>query len=652
MGRLSAARAATFAGADAADHALAPAALAILACGAAANLLVHGLAFPGANNLFHVAIVLDYAGSVEGPHDAFHQTLGNFVSLMWPLLSLLATEANVGTVFLALYAANRAALLLLIYLCAWEIAPRRDSTGLALAASAVLLAVCAAWRLSPLGYSDVFVIYLSHTQVGLTLLVASLWLALRGQWLAAAALIGVNFNVNAFIAVWSAAMLTAAHVWTGRGLREFARGAAAAALLALPTAIWIYRTVAEAAAPPDFDYRRYLLEFFPLHNLVHLNWRGLVIAACLAAVVLVYIRNARLFRSAGQRQTMLALFTALIGVLALGCAMPYVANSRLLYNLYPLRMDSVLIPLFIVLAAAALVRTRTADDRGFWLHLLVVLSLANGNMPLALFAAALAAGMRRVQGVLVAGCAAFVALTGEGVVYFQPPAIVSAAIAAAQCGAAALALRREALRSGTLLLTVALALPALLPHPLAEPSRYGLGIVYLAAATWLQLPAGTPLERAWLDAPVRWVRAWSLTAIVGVALIAGIANLARTGTINQLPAKERAFAEAQLWLRTHSRPDELVLPLTGESKGFSTLSRRPVWVDPRMGAAVMWSPDYYPEWRARMTEVKALPSADEILAYARRNGIAYVVVPAERSLAPADTVYRNGHFHIARVAPQ
>src|SRR5258708_14781725 len=61
--------------------------LALLGAAALANLLLQGFEFPRYNNIFHVAIVLDYAGSAEGPHDLFHQTLGAFVSVLWPLLA-------------------------------------------------------------------------------------------------------------------------------------------------------------------------------------------------------------------------------------------------------------------------------------------------------------------------------------------------------------------------------------------------------------------------------------------------------------------------------------------------------------------------------------------------------------------------------------
>lgn len=69
---------------------------------------------------------------------------------------------------------------------------------------------------------------------------------------------------------------------------------------------------------------------------------------------------------------------------------------------------------------------------------------------------------------------------------------------------------------------------------------------------------------------------------------------------------------------------------------FETEAHRRVWVDYKRGAGAMWSPSYYPIWLTRYTDVGELTSLDQRLAYANRNGIAYVIdrcaaVPADRS---------------------
>ena len=58
---------------------------------------------------------------------------------------------------------------------------------------------------------------------------------------------------------------------------------------------------------------------------------------------------------------------------------------------------------------------------------------------------------------------------------------------------------------------------------------------------------------------------------------------------------------------------------------FQSVAQRSVWIDYRAGAAVMWSPSYYGEWHQRVTEVNALSSVADKVAYAQAHGIRYVV---------------------------
>ena len=50
---------------------------------------------------------------------------------------------------------------------------------------------------------------------------------------------------------------------------------------------------------------------------------------------------------------------------------------------------------------------------------------------------------------------------------------------------------------------------------------------------------------------------------------------------------------------------------------FEAIAQRSVWMDFRNGAAVLWSPSYYPEWRRRIAEINSLSSFATKDAYAR-----------------------------------
>lgn len=83
-----------------------------------------------------------------------------------------------------------------------------------------------------------------------------------------------------------------------------------------------------------------------------------------------------------------------------------------------------------------------------------------------------------------------------------------------------------------------------------------------------------------------------------------------------LPSDARPVAPAM----SSAAPDP-----TENSETFEFASHRRVWVDFRRGAAVMWTPSYYATWRTRVSEVMALGSLADKLAYARQHDVDYVV---------------------------
>ncbi len=79
--------------------------------------------------------------------------------------------------------------------------------------------------------------------------------------------------------------------------------------------------------------------------------------------------------------------------------------------------------------------------------------------------------------------------------------------------------------------------------------------------------------------------------------------------------------DSALFLKVSDEPDE---PWQG-SEIFDYASHRRVWVDFKRGAAVMWTPSYYPIWHTRIQDVLRLKTLDQKLAYAAAHGIGYVV---------------------------
>lgn len=58
---------------------------------------------------------------------------------------------------------------------------------------------------------------------------------------------------------------------------------------------------------------------------------------------------------------------------------------------------------------------------------------------------------------------------------------------------------------------------------------------------------------------------------------------------------------------------------------FEFRAHRSLWVDPKRGAMVLWSPSTHAVWRRRMEETRALETWTERLAYARSRGITHTI---------------------------
>ena len=80
-------------------------------------------------------------------------------------------------------------------------------------------------------------------------------------------------------------------------------------------------------------------------------------------------------------------------------------------------------------------------------------------------------------------------------------------------------------------------------------------------------------------------------------------------------------------------------PGVQEYEIFEYVSHRRVWVDFVRGAAVLWSPSYYPTWRQRLPEVLQLRSLSQKLSYAASHDIDYVVSGC-RDAEPTASVFQ------------
>jgi hypothetical protein len=143
-----------------------------------------------------------------------------------------------------------------------------------------------------------------------------------------------------------------------------------------------------------------------------------------------------------------------------------------------------------------------------------------------------------------------------------------------------------------------------------------------------------------LDGKLRLKQLTLAVAAAGLIVVC-IRNADRDAYARAWLAEWQVMAD---WARsTTSINDEFLLPITNfqgspnpapgtakndaisYSAAFEAIARRKVWIDLRNGAAVLWSPSYHGEWRERVAAVNALPSFDAKMAYAKANGIRYII---------------------------
>lgn len=628
--------------------------------------LLPGFAFPCCNNVFSLPIVLDYAASAEGPHDAFTRSLENFVSGFWILLGLFANERNVFWVYFGAHILARLMFMAGIYGLVRQLGASQKSS-LALTGLAGIAPLFKG--LSPVGHTETLATYLTHTEFAIAMLPGCWWLLVRGRWVSGAFAIGLVFNVNAFLSIWSAVAAVIALVAVSGFSRRLLWCGAAYLVAALPTLIWILSTLSQPAQPIDF--REYLMEYYPLHTFVHVQWDAVARYAAFLAAAAIAVKCALTELSGPVPRIMLALAIGYVAIFLLGVPLPYVTGSSLVLNLYPLRIDAVInVAVAIILLGWAGKSLWTGDDRLAMLPLAIALALLSGNMVALLLLThtwTVAAGRRfdsRIAAVVL--CATVVLLMifptvpvigGE----FVPVTILF-------CGLtlfAAAAARGVGSDAATLsALTLALVC-GFLPESEAFPwPQVGLALVValrLSRVGWLP-----PIAFACAGLTSLWIADFGtlMSAVGALAVSAAGVALALFGRFGWRGIADKAISPAALfggfaalglgltamagWRGSFERPDVSLSPeresqqwarnnipphtelLEVGFSGFGVLSRRPIWVDEQAGAAVMWKPEYLVEWRSRMARMKACADAKCLTQLARRNNIGWIVTARGR----------------------
>jgi hypothetical protein len=663
-------------------------------------VLFRGFDYPRSNSFYHVPIVLNFAGSEEGPHDVFHDSLERFVTFLWPALRLVSSEANIYWWFLTVHVVFRFLSILVI----WRIAVFFGGNGVmsALVASLVLF-LSNFSSMTPVGWSELLVGYLTHSVVVIPIVLTSWLLLYKERYFLSALAAGLAFNVNAFMGVWAAVVAGAGTIVALRESRSrIVKTAPAMVGLfvagALPTLIWILRVTLDIAPHEPFSYRQYLREFFPYHTFVDSDWQRSISFALAVGIGFALVRHISTTLTRARSEAILTTFITLVGVIVLGALLPFVVDIRLLLNLFPLRMSTYLIiVVWILLAVWCLQALQGESKSDKALSLIALFSLANGNSVVLAAALILAThGRSSARSTNMALRALVLALALVHVLFERQPHLVEVD------GAKALALTAVqtvmvvvALPSGTTymrnsMLLIAACFVGAVPVSEGLLSQLALGFAYLCilselmrigraklmtallalsvllvgaaagmlplvvGATVVSLPFILTLFRRWhtgraLPSAHGYYQLVLSAACVSFLLLSIIQYVYR-GSLAANPRPVAALTEVSQWARDQTSPHTMFLAV-GVSN-FSIESRRPVWIDWKYGATVMWAPELHHLWKERWPEVHDIRTVADALTVARKHGIEFIVL-RERKLpvdsAPPDCVlFRNSMYWIMR----
>lgn len=336
-----------------------PAAAALTAAIAAAvSIASQGFFFGVNNNFYHIPIVEHWAAEPAFAADPFVQSLRYYVSGFWALVAWLHTPFSAAQVFAAGHFLARWASLAALGGVAISLGLRR------LPALGAFLLWCGMTPLlrnfSAVGRGELFPSYFTHTEFALPLLVAACLAASRGKVAWALVAVAALFDINAFAAVWTVFPLALILVerWRAgdapaRLARQTAWGAALAAAIALPVAVWTYRALSAQPAFAPFDYREFLRQYYPWHFFLEASPApALVGFGALAVAAWLYGR--------GEGERLRYWRAALLGlgaVFLLGHPVAHLTRSPALLNLHLLRADAPFTVVAVALAAIGAIQT-------------------------------------------------------------------------------------------------------------------------------------------------------------------------------------------------------------------------------------------------------------------------------------------------------
>lgn len=668
--------------------------LVVLMLSAIASIINQGFEIGTGTNAFHIPSIFNFADSIEGPSDIFHQTFNRYFSGYWIVVSLFATEENLFNLFLGLQLTFRFLNLFMI----WKLicllgAPSR----LASIFCGILLFFPALKYASPIGSSVYAGIYLNHSESVVAFVLLSFYLALQKKFIWSSAIVSAVFMINAFIGVWCGLVMGLTMIYFHKDETwKYIAGKASQMLgifllLSSPVLFWIFNSIESTVEYADYDFRQVIRLTFPYHHFIDEK-----LSSAIAALTAILFTNFS-FKIMGKHWSrehkllLRSIFTILTAIIIFGIFLPYITSNRFLLSLFPLRMDKYLIYLMMIVILSWCLESRQRTnklERQF--PLMILASLLNGNVVLLLISMAIFAErtleskiknlavifllINGITHLYTGSIISFQALWGVEAVaiiflqvglflvcfpkckeyhYYAYIVLAAAALGvmpSIETGASKLAVAAIyailivgftlRVQNPTLrrFFTILSNLLVVLAYSLSVTDDFGLWLFVLISLMTVPLLANL----LWPHAVKLFENQYfTFSSICGVlycmTLLLSVYSFTDRGSIATDNQGFLPFQEAQKWARENTVPHTIFLPV-GETN-FPTFSRRPVWVDKKLGETAFWAPEIFLEWLPRFIQLEEIDSVESARTLAIRERIEYIVF--NREVVEIDTEYER-----------
>ncbi|WP_367849296.1 hypothetical protein [Rhodoferax sp. WC2427] len=570
------------------------------------------------NYAFHIPYVLRSSELPVFLGDAFYQSMEKFTSIIWPIVRSFSTEENIEPVFFTAHILSRAAAFSALF---WFLKVNGTSRPSAITISLAAAAVTP-WLISSsvVGGHGLFIGYFTHSEATWGPLVAAMVAAQLGRFTLSAFLTGIVFLINAFVGIWLAAILAMGVVMDPEkrpDWRLLAKSSLVFLFTCSPVVVWITFALSNKKPVPDFSYIDYIRQYYPAHFLIEAaSFRDLV-----SLSILTYCGFAAAFLHTNRKFWMSTLSACII-LLLVGSVAPYVFNTRNVFNLHLLRSDGVLQFLAIILTISATTLALTEIKSKIDVRVVAVLAISS------------LMSMRTdiIYLIFVAMCLSYLAaaqLCNSGTRFTW---LNSISLGVRNCIA-------------SLLVFSAIFLDLLLVgYSYSSIARWFLvlGIIYLL----IKYPTKPTVENAVIP----------ILCILLSIQVAHTANTWRSFDLSKKSQIDKSTYEMMRWIRQSKLTGPFLFPVDGihglAFNEFQFRTQRPVWIDLKQGAAVMWDPSFYWQWMPRFTEVNSLVTPNDYLNYAAKNRIPQVVLPRTKGFCPAGSVtaFENASFSVCSIA--